>query len=53
LRIAVFGCVFQTGAGAIIKIVNPSQILAIFGVAAIGFFVLFATKTVGESARTF
>lgn len=44
LRIAAFGCVFQTGAGAIINIVNPSQTLAIFGVAAIGFFVLCATK---------
>ena len=49
LRIAAFGCVFQTGAGAIINIVNPSQTkdrtLAIFGFAAIGFFVLFATKS--------
>jgi Zn-dependent alcohol dehydrogenase len=49
LRIAAFGFGFQTGAGAIINVVNPSQTksrtLAIFGVAAVGFLAVFATKS--------
>src|SRR6202012_5283747 len=46
--LAAFGCRFQTGAGATINVIKPSETkprtLAIFGVGAVGFSALFAAK---------